>query len=286
MSHWREYSLLDCGNGKKLEQFGPHILIRPEPEAIWQPDMKEKDWKEIAQAEFVNKAGQKGKWEMTPGLMQSWKIPYAEPSFKLTCQLQFGKFKNIGLFPEQAPQWKYIHDCVTALPVKNPRVLNLFAHTGLASIVARKAGADVFHVEGLKTFMNWANQNSEINKTRNIRWVLEDVSKFIKRECSRKHNYHGIIADPPAFGMGPGKEKWVLEKHLPAFFSQIGQLLAPEGHFLIVNTYGRYIAPETLKTLAVKTIDPGVEPESGTLTLNSARDHVLTQSSYVRYRNF
>jgi 23S rRNA (cytosine1962-C5)-methyltransferase len=281
--HWRDYVLLDCGFGKKLEQFGQNILIRPEPEAIWPPALDYAEWKEIAHAEFKFYPDGKSKWEIKQGIQHPWNIVYGEPTFKLKCRLQFGKFKNIGVFPEQASQWRYIYDSVKAVPDNKPRILNLFAHTGIASIVAAKAGGDVYHVEGLKTFINWANHNAELNGLKNIRWVPEDVIKFLKREINRKHLYHGIIADPPAFGKGPGKEKWVMERNLPELIEMIGHLLNPSGHFLVLNTYGSYTAPNTIKTLVQQILQTPDEAEAGTLAISSARKQVLTQGTFLRY---
>lgn len=283
---WRDYELLDCGNQKKLEKFGPNILIRPEPEAIWSSKLSNDEWHGSANAIFEHDTSGKGKWKTFENCKKSWRVNFGVPAFKISCEAKLGRFKNIGLFPEQAPQWEYIHDSIKSMGQKRPKVINLFAHTGLSSIVAAKAGAEVYHVEGAKPFISWANENAELNKVSNIHWVLEDVIKFLKREQKRGHFYHGVIADPPSFGSGPGKEKWVLETHLPLLIQAINNLLAPEKHFLVLNTYGHYLSPNTLYTLVQSTLRQTKSPETGMLTLKSNEDHYLTMGTYLRHRNF
>lgn len=284
-THWRDYELLDCGNGQKLEKFGPVILIRPEPEAIWPSDLPLSDWEGMASAIFRHDSSGKGKWSVSDQEKKSWRVQYGEPAFKISCEVKLGRHKNIGLFPEQAPQWQYIHEAVKSIG-KKPKVLNLFAHTGLSGIVAAKAGADVYHVEGVKQFVNWARENAELNKVSNIHWVLEDVIKFLKREQKRGHTYDGIIADPPAFGTGPGKEKWVLDKHLPLLMGSINNLLTPEKHFMVLNSYGSFLAPNSLYTLSDKMISGKHKAESGTLSLTGSRGHKITMGTFVRLKNY
>ncbi len=247
--YWEQYELIDSGNFKKLERFGKYVLIRPEPQAIWEPALSEKEWKRLAHAEFVPDKHQpfSGKWVRYKELPQRWIIGYRSPEVKLRSYLYLGNFKNIGLFPEQAVNWDYIVQRVRRM--QNPKVLNLFAYTGMASIAARVAGAEVVHVDATKSAVTKARENMLLNGVGHIRWIVEDSRKFVQREVRRNHKYNGIIMDPPAYGRGPRKEIWQLEKHLDSLLADCAQILKQKDYFLIINVYSLGLSALVLENL-------------------------------------
>lgn len=246
--HFTQYELLDSGNGEKLERFGALRLIRPEPRALWSPQLNNSEWESVADARFIPSDHQKGKWEyLVPKVKNSWKIEYSSPATKLMFELKLTQFKHIGLFPEQSSQWEYIHkQCIKR---RKPKVLNLFAYTGGASLVARAAKADVIHLESMKQVVNWANRNQELSGLNDIRWLIEDAFKFVKRERKRGNYYNGIIMDPPAFGLGPKGERWKLEDQLNDLLRNVLELLVPGDAFFVLNTYSNHLSPQILKTM-------------------------------------
>lgn len=235
--HWKDYQLLDCGNFEKLERFGSVVTIRPEPQAVWDKKMSDKDWKSQAHVNFVGTSSNSGKWDKYKKVQDNWLLTYQHPSFKIGFNLALTGFKHVGVFPEQATNWDYIYESVKGIKNTTPRFLNLFAYTGGASLAARAAGAETYHVDSIKQVVSWANRNMESSGLSDIRWVVEDAVKFVKRELKRGKTYHGIILDPPAFGHGPNGESWKLEKNINEMMKDVLQLLDPEQHFLILNTY-------------------------------------------------
>jgi 23S rRNA (cytosine1962-C5)-methyltransferase len=209
-SSWNDYELLDSGNFEKLERFGKIILIRPEPQAIWQPLLSVEEWKQQAHAHFTREQKDnfrfgdevKGGWKKLKPIDDSWQVVYDYGSLKLTLRLALTNFGHVGVFPEQGSNWNFIYDTVSAWN-KPSRVLNLFAYTGAATVVARAAGAEVIHVDASRPGLNWANQNMQLNNLKDIRWVYEDALKFVKREVKRGNKYNGIIMDPPRMGAAP-----------------------------------------------------------------------------------
>jgi 23S rRNA (cytosine1962-C5)-methyltransferase len=199
-ARWSDYELLDCGNFQKLERFGKVITIRPEPQALWHPVFPEKEWEKQAHVRFIQKGSSSGTWKsLRSEVSSSWKIHYRfENGPALTFRLALTGFKHVGVFPEQAVNWDYIYNSLTQL--SGAKFLNLFAYTGGASIAARAAGADVTHVDSIRQVVSWARENMEFSGLKDIRWVVEDALKFVKREAKRGHYYHGIILDPPAYG--------------------------------------------------------------------------------------
>nr|MCU0368895.1 class I SAM-dependent methyltransferase [Cyclobacteriaceae bacterium] len=219
---WKEYELLDSGEFEKLERFGNVILIRPEPQAIWERVWSEEDWKKKAQAHFTREQNEnyrfgeeiKGGWKKLKNIPDSWQIMYQYNELTLNLRLALTSFGHVGMFPEQGENWNFIYDTIKTWNISGARVLNLFAYTGAASIVARAAGAEVTHVDASRPGLNWANQNMQLNKLTDIRWVYEDALKFVKREVKRGNKYNGIIMDPPPYGRGPDGEKWTLQEKL------------------------------------------------------------------------
>ena len=235
---WPDYQLLDCGNGEKLEKFGPYILIRPEPKALWAKTETTEEWLRQAHIRFIQGAGfgkagkeDSGTWEKLKKVPDRWNIRYKK-FFKL--RLGLTAFKHVGVFPEQAPNWDFIYRKVYELkeqdPGSTPKVLNLFAYTGAASLAARAAGAEVVHLDAVRQVITWSRENMELSGLNGIRWILEDAFKFVKREVRRGTTYQGIILDPPAYGHGPDGEKWKLDDCLFSLLQECSRILAGTMH--------------------------------------------------------
>jgi 23S rRNA (cytosine1962-C5)-methyltransferase len=228
-SSWPDYELLDAGDGKKLERWGKVITIRPEIQANFKPGWPYAQWLDMAHWEFEEQSSIQGSWlNIKPQAPEQWLISYENLNFGL----KLTKFKHVGLFPEQQANWRFIKERVSA----GQKVLNLFAYTGAASLVARDAGAEVVHVDSIKQLITWANENKGRSRLSDIKWVHEDALKFAQRELKRGNKYDGIIMDPPAWGLGAKGEKWKLENHLSGLIETAHGLMNP-GAFLILNTY-------------------------------------------------
>ncbi len=236
-THWQDYELLDCGDFEKLERFGKYITIRPEPQAVWKKVYSATEWEKQAHVKFVPKSSSSGEWKMLKKMPEQWTIEYPIHKNKspLTFRLGLTSFKHVGIFPEQACNWDKIYSFLSE--VEKPKFLNLFAYTGGASIAARAAGADVAHVDSIKQVVSWANENMQNSKLDNIRWIVDDALKFVKKEQRRGNLYQGIILDPPAFGHGPNGEKWKLEDNILEMIEGVLQILDPKQHLLILNAY-------------------------------------------------
>ncbi|MBI3519657.1 MAG: class I SAM-dependent methyltransferase [Bacteroidetes bacterium] len=238
-THWQDYELLDCGDFEKLERFGKYITIRPEPQAVWKKIYSNAEWEKQAHVRFVPKSSSSGEWKMLKKMPDQWTINYPLGDKKnqkeITLRLGLTSFKHVGVFPEQACNWDVIFDYLVNLD--KPKFLNLFAYTGGASVVARAAGADVTHVDSIKQVVNWANENMQKSNLDNIRWMIDDALKFVKKEQRRGNFYQGIILDPPAFGHGPNGEKWKLEDNILEMIDSVLQILDTKQHLLILNAY-------------------------------------------------
>ena len=391
--NWKDYELLDSGNGEKLERFGRYILIRPEPKALWTPSMSAGEWRRLAHVHFrpgagFGKAGKEdsGTWDKLREMEDQWYIRYgtwhtaasgqagtsaaltAGPSFSL--RLGLTSFKHVGVFPEQAPNWEFIYRKVQTLkgaaglapegrntrgsiaggpsrrdggvslkgelpPVQGPadpeaesypaqaaaaqmaglhageaaaapKVLNLFAYTGGASLAAKAAGADVTHLDSVRQVVSWARGNMERSGLDGIRWVVEDAMKFASREAKRGHLYDGIILDPPAYGHGPDGEKWKLDECLFGMLREVSRILNPDRGFMVLNLYSNGYSAALGETLVREAFGIGagsskrirtgevagskesgkpdrqVTIESGELALNDTFGKVLPLSIYVR----
>lgn len=289
-SSWNDYELLDSGNFEKLERFGKVILIRPEPQAIWQPILSVEEWKQQAHAHFTREQKDnfrfgdevKGGWKKLKPIDDSWQVVYNYGSLKLTLRLALTSFGHLGVFPEQGSNWNFIYDTVSAWN-KPGRVLNLFAYTGAASVVARAAGAEVIHVDASRPGLNWANQNMQLNNLKDIRWVYEDALKFVKREVKRGNKYNGIIMDPPPYGRGPEGEKWTLQEQLDELVYLASQLLEPTPSFFILSMYA--VGLSSLVGLnVVKTYFADVNPEFGEFYLKSKTGKDLPMGTFLRFK--
>ena len=248
-SEFHDYELIDCGDFEKLERFGKFITIRPEPQAVWKRKLTESDWLKKAHVKFISKSSSSGTWKKLKEMPDQWKVKYkignlndkaANSDYpEITFRLGLTSFKHVGIFPEQSVNWDYIHQQVTRIKqnIEKPRVLNLFAYTGGASLAAKAAGADVIHLDAIKQVVSWARENMDYSNLSDIRWLVEDAMTYVKRELKREKTYHGIILDPPAFGHGPNGENWKLEEMINEMIHGVAKLLEPENSFLILNTY-------------------------------------------------
>lgn len=235
--NWQQYELIDCGNFEKLERFGDYILARPEPQAIWDKKLSKREWDNLLHAHFAQTASHKGLWKKAKKIPDNWHLNYVYKNNKLSFKLALTSFKHVGVFPEQAENWDFIIDNISKFKNPQPKVLNLFAYTGGASLAAKAAGADVVHVDSVKQIVGWAKENMLLSRLNNIRWTVEDAAKFVKREVKRGRKYNGIILDPPAYGIGASGERWKLEESINDLLKDVAQLLDPKENFLILNTY-------------------------------------------------
>lgn len=294
-SAWKDYELIDCGDFCKLERFGKYITIRPEPKALWKKSMSDDEWNRLAHTRFIpgggfSTSGQQdsGSWKTLKRMEEQWPVTY-QP-LGLTLRMGMTSFKHVGVFPEQAPNWEFIYENTSRLVAnsggKPVKVLNLFAYTGGASLAARKAGADVTHLDSVKQVVTWARQNMELSRMDSIRWVVEDALKFVRREARRGNKYQGIMLDPPAYGHGPDGEKWKLDDCLYEMLCLVGDILAPRDSFLILNLYANgysSLLSETAVRSAVKP-DDKADVESGELVLTDRFGKILPLSVFTRVR--
>lgn len=284
-----EYELIDSGGFRKLERFGEFILSRPEPQAIWDPGLTEGDWQNLAHAVFERRVAahaqsEEGNWVLSKNMPQQWHIGYQYKAMKLRFRLGLTSFKHLGIFPEQADNWNYLFDALSVLPVDEPRVLNLFAYTGAASLAAKAAGADVIHVDSVKPVVTWARQNMESSGLDNIRWVIEDALKFVRKEAKRGRTYHAIILDPPAYGRGPEGEKWLLEKHLNELLGLCGEILDATQGILVLNMYSMGLSALVAENLVRLHFKVANTPEVGELFIPDRRNMRLPLGSFVRFK--
>lgn len=278
--NFNDYELIDVGNFEKLERFGQYITIRPEPQAVWQPKLSYREWEQKAHVKFVAKSSSSGNWNKLKNTPDRWNIQYGDLKFRLALT----SFKHVGIFPEQAVNWDYITESVGALNVSEPKFLNLFAYTGAASIAAKAAGADVTHVDSIKQVVTWANENMQHSNLDNIRWVVEDAMKFVKREVKRGKKYHGIILDPPAYGHGPNGESWKLEDNIDEMLKNVLQLLDEEKHFLILNTYSLGFSSMIIENLIYNNLPYKPALETGELYLQATTGNKLPLGVFGRFR--
>ena len=305
-AYWKDYELLDSGNGEKLERFGKYILRRPEPKALWRPSMTDADWKRLAHVSFTpgagfGKAGKEdsGTWNHLKKMEDQWGIAYngapeadthAASDLHISLRLGLTAFKHVGVFPEQAPNWEYIFRETSRLVrihkangLPAPKVLNLFAYTGAASLAAKCAGADVTHLDSVRQVVTWARENMERSGLDGIRWVVEDALKFARREARRGNRYDGIILDPPAYGHGPDGEKWKLDELLFGLLENVGEILSPRDSFVVLNLYSNGYSATLGETVMRQAFKEGVgKMESGELCLSDSFGKVLPLSIYVR----
>ncbi|MHA7131362.1 class I SAM-dependent methyltransferase [Algoriphagus namhaensis] len=286
---WPDYELIDTGGFEKLERFGNYTLRRPEPQAIWDKSLSEQDWQAQTDGFFDKDKSnpEKGFWKNKKDMPHNWQMTYANKSgLKLKLNLAQTSFKHIGLFPEQAVNWDYIYDKVKSAKNSKPKVLNLFAYTGAASLAAKAAGADVTHLDAVKQVVTWSRHNMEASGLDDIRWIVDDAMKFIKREARRGNLYQGIILDPPAYGRGPGGEKWVLEEHINEMLKTCAEILDPKEHFLLLNMYSLSFSSLIAANLVHSNFKSVENPEQGELYLRDSQGKQLPLGIFYRFSNY
>ncbi|WP_349944690.1 class I SAM-dependent methyltransferase [Lacrimispora sp. BS-2] len=238
---WKDYEVIDCSEGEKLERWGNYLLVRPDPQVIWSTPKKEKGWKKM-NGHYHRSVKGGGEWEFFD-LPEQWTISYKD----LTFQLKPFSFKHTGLFPEQAANWDWFSEKIkqAGRPVK---VLNLFAYTGGATLAAAKAGASVTHVDASKGMVGWAKENARSSnlESASIRWIVDDCVKFVEREIRRGNHYDAIIMDPPSYGRGPKGEIWKIEDAIHPLVHLCAQLLSEKPLFFLINSYTTGLAPSVL----------------------------------------
>ncbi len=257
---WKDYEVLDTSSGEKLERWGEYILVRPDPQVIWNTKKENTGWRrKNGHYHRSNKGG--GEWEFF-NLPEQWTINYKS----LTFNLKPFSFKHTGLFPEQATNWDWFSELIKKCDYQ-PKVLNLFAYTGGATLACAAAGANVTHVDASKGMVNWAKENAVSSnlKDAKIRWLVDDCVKFVEREIRRGNKYDGIIMDPPSYGRGPKGEIWKIEEAIYPFIELCTQILTDKPLFFLVNSYTTGLQPAVLSyminTAVVKKFGGSVEAE-------------------------
>lgn len=289
-SDFTDYELIDSGGFEKLERFGQYILRRPEPQAVWTKTLTDKDWEQLPHAWFKRAKGvdsaennERGEWFLKPSMPGQWFVEYHYKQMSLKFRMGMTSFKHVGLFPEQAVNWNFIYDRVLAIPAEKPKVLNLFAYTGGASLAACAAGAEVTHVDSVKQVVTWAHENMEASGMDGIRWIVEDALKFVYREVKRGKRYHGIILDPPAYGRGPEGEKWVLEESIGFLMEACSKLLEPDHGFFVLNLYSMGFSAVIAKNLIQSFFTGNLNIEYGELLVPEKSGKRLPLSVFARF---
>ena len=238
---WKDYELLDCGGGERLERWGKFTLVRPDPQAIWRPEGRHPGWNRY-DARYQRSSTGGGRW-VKKALPERWTLGYRE----LTFNIKPMNFKHTGLFPEQAANWDFAMERIRSAgrPVS---VLNLFAYTGGATVACAAAGASVCHVDAARGMVQWARDNARLSGLEEapIRWIVDDCGKFVEREIRRGRRYDAIIMDPPSYGRGPSGEVWKLEVSLYPFVELVSQVLSDQPLFVILNSYTTGLSPSVL----------------------------------------
>ena len=241
--HWKDYELLDCSDGERLERWGGVILVRPDPQVIWKTPKKDPRWF-APDAHYHRSKSGGGAWETRKQLPAAWQIGFRE----LTFNIKPMGFKHTGLFPEQAVNWDLLMQTIRDAdrPLK---VLNLFAYTGGATVAALKAGASVVHVDASKGMVQWAKENAKVSGVddRPVRWIVDDCIKFVQREQRRGNTYDIIIMDPPSYGRGPGGEVWKLEDEVYHFVEECAALLHDDARMVFINSYTTGLSPSVME---------------------------------------
>ena len=284
------YELIDSGDFEKLERFGRMTVRRPEPQAVWHKSMSEDEWRRAADALFVRDARneERGEWRFadthTP---QQWHIEYVYKQMRMRMRLGLTSFKHVGIFPEQAANWEFIYDRCRELQDslgRPPRVLNLFAYTGGATLAACAAGAETVHVDSVRQVVTWARENMEASRLDGIRWIVEDALKFVRREVRRGNRYDGIILDPPAYGRGAEGEKWILEENIGEMLALCAELLQPHDAFLVLNLYSMGLSSLLARTAVRQAFGTPAHEQFGELYFEDRFGKGLPLGTYYRMR--
>ena len=278
---WKDYALLDSGDGKSLERFGKYLLIRPRPQAVWPRSLASSEWKKANATLIEEKQEYGGKWNILNPMDKSWTVNYKDLKF----QLQLASSRHVGIFPEQATHWDWMRSQIDAS--KTPlRVLNLFGYTGATTVAAAASGAEVTHVDSSKHAVSWANLNVKLSglKEKPIRWVVEDTLKFIKREARRGNTYHGIVMDPPKFGRGSSGEVWDFFKKTPELIEACKDILAPDARFIVMTAYAITASALVTHQAVEQIVGDRGKFESGELvTKEESAGHMISHAIYTRW---
>ncbi len=251
-SGWKDYELIDCSDGERLERWGDVILIRPDPQIIWKTPRIHPLWKK-ADARYIRSSSGGGRWEVYKKIPDRWTIDYKDLMFNVKPM----GFKHTGIFPEQAANWDMVAECIknAGRPVK---VLNMFAYTGAATISALKAGASVTHVDASKGMVQWAKENARSSSVedKSVRWLVDDCVKFVEREIRRGNHYDIIIMDPPSYGRGPGGEIWKLEDEVYGLCEKSVRLLTNDSLMFLISSYTTGLSPAVMEYILSSLIKP------------------------------
>jgi 23S rRNA (cytosine1962-C5)-methyltransferase len=284
---WRDYELIDSGDFEKLERWGNYVTVRPEPQAIWHKTLSEEEWGRLATAVFRrdSRNEERGEWRVAPKMPSRWQVGFDYRKMHLRMRLALTSFKHVGLFPEQAENWKFIYDRCEDMVArgKRPRVLNLFAYTGGATLAARSAGADVTHVDSVKQVVSWSRENMEASGLSDVRWIVDDALKFVRREVKRGNRYDGIILDPPAYGRGPDGEKWILEENLCEMLECCAALLSPKDSFLVLNLYSMGLSAMLSRSVVNQIFGTPAHEQFGELYFTDRGAKNLPLGVYYRF---
>ena len=279
-SKQKEYELVDSGNGKKLERYGDYLLSRPDPEILWKNNLRDEDWSR-ANLEF-KRTGSKANWIIKNGVPNKWNISFHD----LVFSIRPSSFKHTGLFPEQLANWEWMEKLIKN-ENRKVSVLNLFAYTGGATLICAKAGAEVCHVDGSKNAVSWARDNAELSglKEAPIRWIIDDVIVFLKREVKRGRKYDAIIMDPPAFGHGPKDEIWKIEEDFSLLIDLCSKVLSDDPLFVVMSGYSAGYSSTTYKNILTDMIkDFKGSIENGELALEeSSSKRLLCCGIFARW---
>lgn len=243
--NWKDYELIDCSDGERLERWGDVILIRPDPQIIWSSGRKNPLWRNAhARYHRSNKGG--GHWEMYKKVPESWRVKFKN----LTFNVKPMGFKHTGVFPEQAVNWDWVQNRIHS-ESRPLSILNLFGYTGCATLAAMEAGAKVCHVDASKGMVNWAKENARSSgiADKPVRWLVDDCVKFVNREIRRGNHYDGIIMDPPSYGRGPGGEVWKIEEELYSLIELCIKVMSDNPSFLVLNSYTTGLSPAVMEYL-------------------------------------
>jgi 23S rRNA (cytosine1962-C5)-methyltransferase len=281
-----DYALVDSGHGRKLERFGRFTVDRPEPQAMWQQALEPGAWLRadaVFKASSGEEEGDGGRWHKHTAMPETW--PVRVLGATVLCHLT--SFRHLGIFPEQLPHWQWMLDRLKGEWREPPRVLNLFAYTGAASLIAAAAGAEVTHVDASKRAIAWAKQNQAVSKLDEapIRWILDDARKFVAREVRRGKSYHLILVDPPKFGRGPASEVWDVFHHLPALLRDCAALLARQRAALVLTTYAIRASALATDALVRECLvgRPGVLESGELAVVEETGGRLLPTSLYTRW---
>lgn len=253
---WKDYELIDCSSGEKLERWKDEILVRPDPQVIWKSEKKNKLWYN-PDAKYIRSNTGGGKWQVYKHIPDAWQVQYKD----LTFNIKTMGFKHTGLFPEQAVNWDYTRELIKNSNKETVKVLNLFAYTGGATVACLKQGAEVVHVDASKGMVQWAKENAKSSgvQDRKVRWIVDDCMKFVQREIRRGNKYDIVILDPPSYGRGPKGEIWHLEDSIYDFVKLVSQVLSDQPIMVLLNSYTTGLSASVMKYI----LDDVITKEKG-----------------------